>query len=46
MVKDIDDFNNARKLIVILNGKIRNEFDFRTNGEKFKQISFRERNGG
>ena len=44
MVRDIDDFNNAKKLIVILNGKIRNEFDFTTNGEKFKQISFREKN--
>jgi hypothetical protein len=44
MVRDIDDYYNAKKLTVILNGKIRNEFDFTTNGEKFKQVSFREKN--
>ena len=42
VVKDIDDFNNAKKLTVILNEKIRNEYDFIVDGEKFKQVSFRE----
>jgi len=39
---DIDDFNNAKKLVVILNDKIRNVFDFTINGEDFKQNSYRE----
>lgn len=42
-LKDIDDFDNAKKLTVLLNGKIRNEYDFLSQGEKFKQISFREK---
>ena len=41
-IRDIDDFNNAEKMIVILNNKIRNTFDFKKNGESFKQVSFRE----
>jgi hypothetical protein len=40
--EDIDDFDNAKKLTVILNGKIRNEYNFTADGEKFKQVSFRE----
>jgi hypothetical protein len=42
-MRDIDDFNNAEKMIVILNNKIRNTFDFKKNGESFKQVSFREK---
>ena len=42
VVKDIDDFNNAKKLTVILNKKIRNEYDFTVDVEKFKQVSFRK----
>jgi hypothetical protein len=42
VVNDIDDFDNAKKLIVILNGKIRDEYNFIVDGEKFKQASFRE----
>lgn len=39
---DIDDFENAKKLVVILNNKIRNIFDFTKNSEDFKQSSYRE----
>lgn len=39
---DIDDFSNAKKMIVVLNDKIRNIFDFEKDGELFKQVSFRE----
>ena len=42
VVKDIDDFDNAKKLTVILNGKIRNEYDFIKDGDMFKQVSFRK----
>ena len=38
----IDDYNNAKKLVVILNGKIRNIFDFNEMGEYFKLASFKE----
>ena len=38
----IDDFKNAKNMIVILDGKIRNSFDFEKDGENFKQVSFRE----
>ena len=41
-VKDIDDFYNAKKLVVILNKEVRNIYDFTKNKEEFKQISFRE----
>ena len=41
LLKD-DDFDNAKKLIVILNGKIRDEYNFIVDGDKFKQASFRE----
>jgi hypothetical protein len=41
-ITDIDDFENAKKLIVIHNDKIRNIFDFEKNGDLFKQVSFRE----
>ena len=39
---DIDDYDNARKLTVILNDKIRNTFDFTKNKDLFKEVSFRE----
>lgn len=39
---DIDDFKNAQKLITILNGKVRNIFDFKENGEQFKKVSYRQ----
>jgi hypothetical protein len=38
---DIDDFENAKKLTVILNNKIRNIFDFTKDPESFKQASYR-----
>jgi hypothetical protein len=39
---DIDDYDNAKKLTVIVNDKIRNIFDFDKNREMFKKASFRE----
>jgi len=42
VMKDIDDFNNAKQMVVILNDKIRNIFDFEKDGEMFKKVSFRE----
>ena len=39
---DIDDYDNARKLTVILNDKIRNTFDFTENKDLFKEVSFRD----
>lgn len=39
---DIDDFKNAQKLVTILNGKVRNIFDFKENGEQFKKVSYRQ----
>jgi hypothetical protein len=41
-MKDIDDFSNVKKMVVILNDKIRNTFDFEKDGEMFKKVSFRE----
>ena len=41
-IEDIDDFDNVKKLTVILNGKIRDEYDFTVNRETFKQVSYRE----
>lgn len=38
---EIDNFNNAKKLIVILNDKIRNNFDFTQDPEAFKNSSYR-----
>jgi hypothetical protein len=42
VVKDIDDFDKSKKMVVILNNKIRNIFDFEKDGEMFKQVSFME----
>jgi len=41
-MRDIDDFSNAKKMVVMLNDKIRNVFDFEKDGELFKLVSFRE----
>jgi len=38
---DIDDYNNAKKLVVILNNKIRNIFEFEKYKEEFKNVSYR-----
>jgi hypothetical protein len=38
---DIDDYNNAKKLVVILNNKIRNIFNFDEYRNDFKNVSFR-----
>ena len=40
---DIDDFVNAKRMVVILNDKIRNTFNFEVDGEMFKKVSFREK---
>jgi hypothetical protein len=39
---DIDDYVNAKKLVVIHNEKVRNIFNFDKYREEFKNISFRE----
>jgi hypothetical protein len=39
---DIDDYQNAKKLVVVHNDNIRNIFDFEKDGESFKEVSFRE----
>lgn len=39
---DIDDYSNAKKLTTILNGKIRNDFNFDLYREEFKINSFRQ----
>lgn len=41
-LRDIDDFDSAKRLIVLLNGKIRNDFDFEKDKESFKKVSYRE----
>ena len=38
------NFDNAQSLITLVNGKIRNEFNFTENKEHFKQISYRQLN--
>ncbi len=39
---DIDDFSNAKKMVVILNNKIRNVYNFEVDGENFKNVSYRQ----
>jgi len=41
-IKTIGDINDAEKMVVILNNKIRDVFNFTNNKEEFKQVSFRE----
>lgn len=38
---DIDDYSNTKKLVVILNNKIRNIFEFENYREEFKDASYR-----
>jgi hypothetical protein len=40
-ITDLDDYENSKELIVILNGKVRNHFRFDEYREKFKEVSFR-----
>jgi hypothetical protein len=42
VMRDIDDFSNVKKLVVMINDKIRNVFDFERDSESFKKVSFRE----
>jgi hypothetical protein len=41
-LRDIDDFENSKKMIVLLNKKVINFYDFEKNGELFKQVSYRK----
>ena len=43
-IRDIDDYNNAKSLIVLLNDEVRNTFDFEKNGHEFKNVSYRKKN--
>jgi hypothetical protein len=40
-INDLDDYENAKELLVILNGSVRNHFKFDEYREKFKEVSFR-----
>ena len=40
-ITELDDYENAKELIVILNGKIRNHFKFDEYRNEFKEASFR-----
>jgi len=40
-INDLDDYENAKELLIILNGKVRNHFKFDEYREKFKEVSFR-----
>jgi hypothetical protein len=42
-INDLDDYENAKDLLVILNGNIRNHFKFDEYREKFKEVSFRRK---
>lgn len=44
MLRDIDDYRNAKSLTVIHNNKIRNVFEFDKYREEFKAASFRQEN--
>ena len=41
-MRDIDDYDSAKKLVVLLNGEIRNVFDFEKEGDQIKEVSYRE----
>jgi len=41
-VFDLDDYKNAKELVVILNGKIRNSYSFEEYRDYFKEFSFRD----
>jgi hypothetical protein len=40
-IDDLDDYENAKELIVILNGKVKEHFKFDEYREEFKNVSFR-----
>jgi len=40
---DLDDFSNAKKMVVMLNNKVRNIFDFTKESENFKNVSYRQK---
>lgn len=42
-ITELDDYDNASELIVILNGEIRNHFKFDEYREDFKNVSFRRK---
>jgi hypothetical protein len=42
-IENIDSYQNADKLTVMLDGRIRNHFDFNEFREEFKEASFRKR---
>lgn len=44
LLRDIDDYKNAKNLTVIHNNKIRNVFEFDKYREEFKEASFRQEN--
>jgi hypothetical protein len=43
LLRDIDDYVNAKKLIVLLNDNVRDVFDFEKNNEEFKKVSYRQK---
>lgn len=42
VLRDIDDYSNSKSLLVLLNNQIRNIFDFESNHEQFKNVSYRD----
>lgn len=42
-IEEIGNFNDAKTMTVILNGKIRNHFNFEEDRENFRRVSFREK---
>jgi hypothetical protein len=43
VLRDIDDFENAKTLLVLLNNKVRNFYDFENDGDEFKKVSYRKK---
>jgi len=43
VLRDIDDYKNAKNMTVILNNKIRNIFDFENDRFDFKKVSYRKK---
>jgi len=43
VLRDIDDYNNAKNLIILLNDKVRNIFDFEKCRDEFKKVSYRKK---
>ena len=42
VLRDIDDFSNSKSLLVLLNNKVRNNFEFDECRENFKKVSYRQ----